>query len=757
MNPVIAWFARHGVAANLLMILILVGGSLTLPGIKEEIFPELPTNLILVSVEYLGASPEEVEEAVCMRVEEAILGITGIKRLRSTAREGVGAVFVEVLTGADSRQVLDEVKARVDAIDTFPEETERPQVQEHLFRRQVINVAVSGDTDERSLRVVAEQVRDELSRLPEISLVQLANARPYEISVEVPEEALRRYGLTFDHVARAVRSSSLDLPGGSVKTRGGEILVRTKGQAYRGREFEDIILISRNDGSRLRLGDVARVIDGFADTDQIVRFGGKPAILVQVFRVGQQGALAIADAVRDYISEAQRRLPEGITLTAWQDDSKVLRSRLDLMLRNGRVGLILVFASLALFLRLKLSFWVALGIPISFLGAVWILPLLGVSLNLISLFAFIVALGIVVDDAIIIGENVYTHIQQGGSGVDAATAGAQEMSTPVIFAILTTVAAFSPLVLVPGRYGEIMRVIPLVVIATLAFSLIESLLILPHHLAHFKSPDEERPGPVARGWRAFQGLFTGLLDRFIRRVYRPFLDGAIRWRYVTVTTGVGLLLLTGGMVFAGWIKFTFFPQVDADNVVAFLTMPQGAPLGVTEGAVRKIEKAAEELRAEINREGVSEIDDIYLHSLTSIGGQPFREAQNQNRGQLASFSGGHLAEINIELIPSEERSISSADVANRWRRKVGSVADAVELTFSSSIFASGDDVNVQLSSPHLDDLRQAAAELKRHLATYTGVHDIADSFRAGKQELKLSIKPAAENLGLTLADLARQV
>ncbi|MEM7230548.1 MAG: efflux RND transporter permease subunit [Planctomycetota bacterium] len=757
MNSVIAWFARNGVAANLLMVLVLAGGAVTIPRLKQEVFPELGSDLIQITVPYLGATPSEVEESICMRVEEAIQGLSGVKRIRSSAREGMGSVFVDVLAGADNRRLLEDVKSRVDAIDTFPGEAERPIVQEIQMRRQVVNVAVSGKTDEKSLRLLAEQVRDEISQLPSISLVTLSNARPYEISIEVSEAALRRFGLTFDSLALAIRSSSLDLPGGSIRTEGGEILVRTKGQAYRGPDFETIPVIRRPDGTRVLLRDIATVVDGFAQTDQYTRFDGEDSILLQVFRVGDQDALDIADELREYLDGAEYGLPQGISLTAWQDDSKVLRGRLDLMLRNGRMGLIFVFICLALFLRLKLAFWVALGIPISFMGAVWLLPAMDMSINLISLFAFIIVLGIVVDDAIVVGENIYTKVQQGHSRLDAAIEGAKEVATPVTFAVFTTIAAFSPLLLVPGRYGEFMKVVPLIVIATLAFSLLESLFVLPHHLSSLSAKDVER-GPSRNPWAKLQDFFSGALDRFVSKFYRPVLRLSLEVRYVTLAACVSLLLVTGALVGAGWIKFVFFPPVDADNVVTFLSMPQGTPVDVTSRYAQQIEDAAQEVRKELNAQRHGEYDDIVRHVLTSIGGQPFRVAQNQNQGQTVTISGAHLAEVNLELVPSEIRNYASEDIAKLWEQKfLGKIPDTEELLASYSIFSSGKDVDVQLASNSIENLELAAEELKAQLATLQGVKDIADSFLAGKTEMKLSILPEAENLGLTLIDLGRQV
>ena len=595
-NGGIAWFARNPVAANLMMVFIMVSGLIATTTVKEEVFPEVDLDRISIQVPYLGAAPEEVEEGVVIRIEEAIQGVDGIKEIQSTASEGNASVMIELELGADARRVVDEVKNQVDAITTFPLETEKPIIREMTARNQVTDISISGDTDIFALKALAERVRDELTAMPEITQVDIVSAPPYEISIEVSEVALRRHGMTFDQVADAVRRSSLDLPGGSVRTDGGEILLRTIGQAYRGNEYEDLVLWTRADGSRLRLGDVATVVDGFAETDQQARFDHQPTVLVSVFRTGDQSALDIAAAVDGYVEGARARLPEGISMTLWQDQAEVLNDRLTLMLRNGATGFALVFVVLALFLELRLAFWVSLGIPISFLGAIALMPGLDVSVNVISLFAFILVLGIVVDDAIIVGENIYRHQEEHGEGLRGAIEGAREIGKPVTFAVLTTVAAFMPLMFVPGMMGKIFRVIPLVVIPCLLFSLVESLGILPAHLSHI--PRRGKPGP----WRRFQSLFANGLKLFIRQVYTPILETALRWRYVTAAIGLSTLILTGGMVLGGWANFHFFPSIEADFMSASVTMPQGTPVDVTSQAIAKLEEGATRLRTRLQQD-----------------------------------------------------------------------------------------------------------------------------------------------------------
>ncbi len=754
MKRLIAWFAANGVAANLLMVFIVVLGALTLGNIKQEVFPEISPDAIMIAVPYPGAAPQEVEEAIVIRIEERIQDLEDIKEIDSVSSENVGTVIVELEAGTDAQKVLNEIKARVDAIDTFPDEAEEPIIEEMSLRRQVISIAISGDTDERTLKRIGERVRDDLTAMPEISLAELVATRPYEISIEISEQALRRWNLTFAEVAQAIRRSSLDLPGGSIETSGGEFLLRTKGQAYQGTDFERLPLLTLADGTRLTLGDVAQIDDGFADSDQAARFDGKPAVLVQVFRVGNQGAIKIADTVHKYVEQMQPRLPEGILITAWQDDTQVLRSRLDLLLRNGRTGLILVFLVLALFLRFKLAGWVALGIPISFLGAIALMPTLGVSINVLSLFAFIIVLGIVVDDAIVVGENVYTRFQRGEVGFHGAVEGASEVSTPVIFAVLTTIAAFSPLLAVPGSMGKIMRVIPLIVIPTLVFSLIESLFILPHHLTsvRFGKPATSR---WRRSWQKLQDTFAHRLDWLIERSYRPSLERAIEWRYMTLAAGVAILFITAAMVVGGWIRFSFLPGVEADNVAALLTLPEGTPVEVTGARLQTIEEAAHALERELEEKYDQ---DVFRHVLTSIGEQPFRASQNRGLGDLTEdFSASNIGEVNIELVGAEERDITSAEIAELWRLRVGAVPEAVELSYAANLFSAGSPIDVRLSGSDVESLAQAAFDLKQSLREYPGVQDITDSYRAGKQELQLSITPEAEAVGLTLADLARQV
>ena len=746
MNGMIDWFAQNSVAANLLMVFIVVSGVIAAFTVTSTVFPEISLDRISIEVPCLGAAPEEVEEAVCVRIEEAIVGLDGIKQITSIASEGTGSVLVELELGADTRRVLDDIKGRIDAIDTFPDETEKPIIRELVDRNQVIDLAISGRVDEFALKAAAERVRDELSTIPEISQVELTSARPYEISIEVSESTLRRYGLTFDDVANAVRRSSLDLPGGSVRSERGEILLRTIGQAYRGAEFENLVLLTRPDGTRLVLGDVATVVDGFAETDQFARFDTEPTVLISVFRTGDQSALEIARRVHEYVERTQPTLPEGIALTVWQDQAQTIGGGLSLMLRNGFTGFALVFLSLALFLELRLAFWVSLGIPVSFLGAIMLMPAADVTVNQLSLFAFILVLGIVVDDAIIVGENIHSHQEKHGEGLRGSIEGGQEIATPVVFAVLTTVAAFMPVMFVPGQMGQMFRAIPLIVIPCLLFSLVESLAILPAHLSRVKK--SRRRGP----WSRFQGVFANGLMRFIERAYKPSLAFGLRWRYLTAAAGVSTLILTVGMVLGGWTTFHFFPSPESDFIAGSITMPQGTPVSATAEAVRRLESGAERLRRQLLDETGR---DYIRHIFASVGDQPM--VSQQNRDGPGAAVAAHVGEVTIELIPSQERTLTGEQIGNRWREITGPIPEAVGVNFMLSAVIPGDDVDVMLIGQNVDQLRAAATDVKARLGEYAGLYGITDSFRAGKQEMQLDITPAAETLGLTLQDLGRQV
>jgi len=799
MKGAIAWFAHNNVAANLLLGLIVLSGLIAVVRMPQKSFPDIDIPIISISVPYLGAAPEEVEQGVCIRIEEELEGVEGVKQIRSNANEGSCSISVELLDDTDSGKALDDVKNRVDAIDTFPVETEKPIVNLVSVVRAVLDIAVTGPDDERTLKVIGQQVRDDIAKLPGVTQVELRNTRPYELSIEVSETSLRRNGLSFDDVAAAVRSSSLDLPGGSIKTIGGEILLRTKGQAYWGSEFEQLVLRTDPDGTRLYLKDVATVVDGFADTDQMLRFDGKPAALIRVSRIGNQDIIDITQAVGEYLATAGSRLPEGVQLTVWNDGSKLLQDRLETLLNSARQGFLMVLIVLALFLRPRLAFWVSVGVPVAFLGAIFASFILGLSIDVISLFGFILVLGILVDDAIVVGENVHSVQLQKGDLLEGAVVGTQQVSLPVIFGVLTTVATFMPLLLGPGTFGQVFGVIATVVMCCLTFSLIESQLILPSHLGHSRSGSAASEiglllipilgialleiawdarsymgfaiatlvllyvlhligvsRPVAETLVKFQGRVSNGIETVIDVRFRALVERAVAARYVVIAVAMVAFLSAVGILGSGRLPFSFFPPLESDQAIAQLTMPLGTPASVTDAAVLHLEQTAQQLQRDLELEypGAPTVTNI----LSAVGSQP---SSTGGGGPSSSGSrvegGGHLGEVTLQLTPSQSREIDTREVANRWRELAGPIADAVELKFSSSLFNAGNPIDIQLAGDNVDDLRIVAAKLRDKLATYPGVIDITDSFRSGKQELRLDVQPSGEALGLSLATLARQV
>ncbi len=731
MNSIIAWFAENKVAANLLMLFVVVAGIISLQDTRKEILPNISLDLITISVPYPGASPEDVEKSVLNRIESAIYDLDGIKSLSSKATEHLGLISLEVAYGVDSKYLLNEVKARVDGIGTFPADVERPLIREISVRNMVAYVLVSGDADERSLKNIAAQIKQDITTKPNITQVELAASRPYEIAIEVSEASLQRYGMSFIEVANAVRQSSVDLPTGVVKTAQGSVSVKAKGQVYWGEDFEEIVVRALPDGAQVLLGDVARVIDGFKEGVSISEFNGKPAVALAVYRVGDQSILDVSKELHEYVERPMSYIPDGIEVDVWQDSSIYFKSRMDLLSENAFSGLALVFIILLVFLRAKLSFWVTIGIPISFMGAFMLLPHLGGSLNMISLFAFILVLGIVVDDAIIVGENVFSKHREGITGVRGAILGAQEVQKPVIFSVLTTIIAFSPLIMLPGPEGKLMKVIPIVVICTLIFSLIESLLVLPSHVSGISSDEFDRIpviGPVQR-------VFSTGMEKFVKNVYSPFLELCLRWRYTTLFGFVGMLVIAGSLMASGWLKVVFFSTIEADTASASVSFAQNAAPQVVRDGIKSIERAALELQRDLKQE----------------------TGKDQVLNVFTSYTDDSSGRLVIELAPTGDRTLSGERIVSEWQQRVGDLQDVVEMEFKATLNQPGSYIDIELASSSLTDLKSAADGLKRELSEIKGLYAISDSFQKGKQELQIELKPVARNLGLSLDDVALQV
>ncbi len=749
---IIAWFASNHVAANLLMYLIIIAGLLSATTIRKQTQPDFELNNVQVQVQYLGAAPQEVEEGVVIKIEEAIQDVDGIVKLESSASEGLGAVTAEVSRDADLNEVLSEIKTRVDAISTFPALTEKPVISKQEIPFAVSFIAIYGDMDPVTRKSIAQNVRDELMQLPAVNKVRFLGDRPFEISIEVSENTLRRYGLTMTEISQAIRNSSADLPGGTIKSRGGDILLRTEGQVYTGIEFSELVLRTFGDGTRLTLGDIATIKDGFVESNDYSRFNGQPSAILQVLAVGEQSELATAAVVREYVARKSDELPEGIQMDIWADRANYLEDRLDMMLENMLLGALLVFIVLSLFLRMKVAGWVIVGIPITFFGALWLMPLnpWPVTINMVSLFGFIVVLGIVVDDAIIIGESVYTKIRADGHTLDHVIDGAQRVAVPATFGVLTTIAAFAPMLFIGGIFGPFFEAISVVVILCLLFSLVESKLILPAHLVQARIPavDEEdlfnpqrRVGlfeHVPRFFLKIQRRVQRGLQNLINNRYRPLLSKSIDNRGITVAIFVAVLIVTAGVVASGLVRQVMVPEVDSDFIQVELRMQTGTAPRVRDKALDRIEG---ELLA-MNREYRDRNPDA-VPMVRQVG---------------VFTSGDAGATVVVEMPRDEDRPYEGSEISDMWRERVGEIPGVKTLTFSGAIhLGGGPPLSFRLNGDNYAALEAAAAELERELASYAGVFEVQNSAVSGGDEIRLAIKPEAEALGLTLVSLGRQV
>ena len=731
---IIAWFSTNSVAANLLMMMIIFAGLATALTIKVQIFPEFETRTIQVNMAYPGAAPEEVEEAIVIRIEESLQGLTGINRMRSVAREGAGNVVLEISTEYDVNEILDEVKSRIDTITTFPQGVERPEVREVEIAQNVVNVSIFGELDDFALKTLTQSILEEILALPEVSQANVQGDRDYEIAIEVAENTLREYGLTMEQVAAAVRAASVDMPGGAIRTENGRVQLRTKEQAYTGADYGNIVLRTHRDGTRLLVRDIATVIDGFVETENFSRFNGNRSLSIQVMATPEQNVLDVDAAISEYIEERRGTLPAGVNVDSWGSQAFYLKSQLNMMLGNLAMGAVLVFLVLATFLRLSMAVWVMVGLPIAFLGGIWLMPIgpFPVDINMISLFGLILVLGIVVDDAIITAESVHTEVTKHGHSLANVIKGVQRIATPATFGVLTTIAAFAPMLLVGGQVAPFFESIGMVVILCLLFSLLESKLILPAHLAHSKLADPvgSKPGLFSR----YQSFVARKLDTFIHSVYAPFLRKSMRNRYITLAMFVAMMIISIGLVAGNIVRFEFFPNVPSDFIQAELVMNDGVSYEERNAALLRMEQSVMSLNDDFPEE--LPVDNV-----------------------LVFTSGDSRGSLLVELTKAgEARSISAVDIENAWREKTGFIPNTRELRFYSSTNAGGGaNINLNLMGSDYRQLELAAGELEQKLRDYAGVFDVTNSYSRGSEEIVLQIKPGAEHLGLSASDLGRQV
>ena len=736
----ISYFANNIVAANLIMGLLLIGGLISGLSLTAQTFPTIDPGIITVTVPYPGATPTEVEEGITRRVEEAVFGIEGVDRVLSRASENTGTITIELKDFVDVRKILDDVKSAVDRIADFPPgDAEEPDIVRQESTNEIMTLFVSSDGSEKYLRHGAEHLEQALLTLPTVSMVDLLGGRDYEISIEVAEDSLRQFGLTIDQVANAVRSSSVNLASGELRTESGDLLLRTNTKRETGEEFENIVLLAKADGTFLRLGDVATIRDGFVDMELINEFNGRAALFIQVRASESEDTLTIARDIKDFLAHYEPL--EGITVGIWADQSEFLSDRLSLLVRNGTLGFALVFLFLVVMLDLRLAIWVAMGVPISFLGAFLFFDFLGVNINMVSLFALIIVLGIVVDDAVVVGENIITEHEAGHRGVVGAFLGVKGVIGPVVIGVLTTMAAFAPLLFVTGMFGQILGIVPVVVITVLAMSLIEAFFILPAHLSH---------GNNWSRWPldVMQGLVGRALARFRDQVIIPLITVGLRFRYYSLGLAFVFLFLCGSLLTTGTVRFIFFPVLEATSMSAGLAFPVGTPFETTKSAAEKIVDAAHSVNTDVG-------ETAFKSVIVTIGGQTKsgRGPEGGSRMSLAS----HIASIQIELNPEPLRTRSTTELEKLWRDKVGVIPGVESISYSSEFFSTGPDLEYELTHYNDDILNLAVESLKSSYAEFPSVYDIQDSLNPGKRQYDIELTAAGEAAGLTPAIVARQL
>lgn len=749
MRAFITLFARNRIFANILIVLVVFLGVTAARNMVRELFPEFSLDIVRVTMVWPGADPEEVEEGISRKIEEAIQGIEGIKRFTSISTENQGAVLVEVLDRYDVRDVKDKVRNAVDSISNFPLDAEKPVVEELTLRREVLIVALYGESlSERDLREWAQTVKEDLRAMPGISQVKVLGARNYEISIEISEEKLREYGLSFSQVVNTVRANNLNLAAGVIRTEGKEIRLRTQGRKYTGEELAKIVVLARPSGEIITLDRVATIRDDFTEDRLISRFNGHPCVSVVVLKTQDEDMVAISRLVHEYVDRLQAKLPPGVHATVWGDNTRVLQARINLLLRNGLQGLVVVFLILWLFLDIRLSFWVGMGMPFSVLGAMGILWMAGETINMVSLFGFIMVLGIVVDDATVLGEAIYVARQRGLPPLRAAIEGTYEVAIPVLASVTTNIVTFVPLFFVSGVIGKFMRILPAVVISCFTISLFEAFVAFPAHLNDLPDPNERfKEGHRFRRWGLrFHHWTNQGLEWIIAHIYAPVLRLLIKWRYVTASFSFLLVFLAAGLFVGGVLKFELFGHLDSDVLTATVEFPEGTPITVTEEALKRVDDALLRLAEKTRTQSGA---PLIRNRFMLVGG-----TISDDRPRY----GNHLGSVRVELLPSQDRGIRSDELEVAWQKEIGEIPGALALSFSGlQAGPGGAPIEIWIQGHDLEAMRKAAAALKEKLATYQGVYEIQDDYRMGKDEFRLYLKPEATPLGVTVADLAQQV
>ena len=752
----IAYMAGNSVAANLLMWAIIAAGLVSLTGLERESWPTVPFYHVEVSMAYPGATPEEIEESIVVKIEDQVSGLDDVKAVKSVAAPGMASVRIQMDSGTDMAQALDDIESAVNRIQSFPARAERPQFREMTNRQSMMRLIVYGDVPERSLKELAYQIEDELTTLPSVSQVEVSGVRKYEISIEVPLHRLRALGLTLTDIANAIRRSSLNLSAGSIDTRESQVRVRTLGQNYDQQDFEEIVLLSDHDGTILHLGDIAEVRDGFQQTDLIVRHQDHPAVFVEIYRADGEQVMDVATTVREHLTnEVIPSLPDGVAITLWNDESQDYEERADLLLKNGMLGLLLVLIALSLFLQLRLALWVAVGLAVSGIGALAVMLALDFAINTISLFSFVLAIGIIVDDAIVVAEHIHYERMRGTSGVVAAIRGVQRIRVPLTFAVLTSVAAFVPLLFIPGGIGEVWSALPVIVIAMLLISLVESLFVLPNHLSHLPGPEWEPTTALDRFFARIQNRVDVLLNRFVEGPLDRGLRFATDQPLVTMAGALGLLVLSISLIPAGIIPTNFAGVVEGDFATATLEMPDGTTAQRTYEVAQELEEAGHRVIERLARDRPEGAPPLLSGVMVTVGQRPRIQGGGLNPAATLNPE-ANIATIEFKLLGAQQRQLSTGEFVQAWREEVGVLPYVRGIIFSGEIIDFGNPVEAVLSHPDPEHLARIANSVTDGLRRVGGVFDIRSDHTPGIPEIQLELRPEARTLGLTLDALAGQ-
>lgn len=730
---VIGWMARNSIAANLLMVILLVGGIWTAVNIQKEVFPEFQLDIVTVNVGYPGAAPAEVEQGILLPVEETVRGVDGIKEITSTAREGSGSVSIELVPGTDRMRAFQDIDQAVNRIRTFPDDIDEPEVSLQTRQREVLEVVLYGDVNIWTLRQLAERLRERMLSDPRITQIELGRSADFVTHVEIPRAKLREYNLTLNDVAQIIGDSSDDVAAGVVETSTGEILLRMKERKQWADQYANIEIIASDDGASVRLSDIATIEDGFEEGSFHSQFNQVPSTEINIYRIGDQSPLTIAEAVEEIMADFETTLPPGVSWRIDSNSAEEFRQRLSLLMENGVMAMIIVLTILAIFLEFRLAFWVMMGMTMSFVGGIMFLPMVDVSINMVSMFAFLIVLGIVVDDAIVVGENIYEYRQQGMDLMTAAVRGAKDIAGPVVFSIITNVVAFIPLLFIPGETGLFWWPLPVVVIIVLLVSLFEALYILPSHLGHAKKGGGGG-NKVGQKLHGYQQCFSKGFSRFVDKHYRRFLDMCLRNRYVTITAALALFFIVGSYATSAHMGMINMPEVSADEIEAGVRLPVGVTPAQAAQVAQEVTDATQRM--------------FDKHNLYEVA-----------EGIKTNVRRGSFVDVEIVMRPPDEHDTTAAEIIELWREEIGDIQGVDQITFEAESGPGGwrKDITVDLSHNDIDMLEKATEAFVEKARSFSNTVDVNDNYNKGKNQIDFNLLPEGRALGLTSEDVGQQI